>query len=125
MDPLQKKMIYRMVILSLIVKRNRVKALVKDKQAAIEAFGIYVEKWHSDYDAKQQSNARKLAEKDESMVMASGIPYTIIRAGLLQNTPGGKHGFRFKEGSAAKGNLSEEDLLLYVQRHSIRSHKLG
>lgn len=32
-----------MVILSLIVKRIRVKALVKDKRAAMEAFGTYVE----------------------------------------------------------------------------------
>lgn len=32
-----------MVILSLIVKRIRVKALVKDKRAAVEAFGTYVE----------------------------------------------------------------------------------
>lgn len=33
----------QMVILSLIVKRARVKALVKDKRAAIESFGTYVE----------------------------------------------------------------------------------
>lgn len=33
----------QMVILSLIVKRIRVKALVKDKRAAMEAFGTYVE----------------------------------------------------------------------------------
>lgn len=32
-----------MVILSLIVKRTRVKAVVKDRRAAIEAFGTYVE----------------------------------------------------------------------------------
>lgn len=32
-----------MVILLLIVKRIRVKALVKDKRAAVEAFGTYVE----------------------------------------------------------------------------------
>ena len=47
--------------------------------------------------ALMQGNARKLAEKDESIVTDSGIPYTIIRAGLLQNTPGGKEGFSFKE----------------------------
>ncbi|KAK6911875.1 hypothetical protein RJ641_023968 [Dillenia turbinata] len=128
----------QMVILSLIVKRNRVKALVKDKQAAIEAFGTYVEPIAGDAKDKtfvnkalrgvraiicpkicrqgrsgilamMQSNARKLAEQDESTVMASGIPYTIIRAGLLQNTPGGKQGFSFKEGSAAKGTLCKED----------------
>ena len=33
----------QMVILSLIVKKARVKALVKDKKAALEAFGLYVE----------------------------------------------------------------------------------
>ncbi|XP_057977716.1 uncharacterized protein LOC131164491 isoform X3 [Malania oleifera] len=33
----------QMVVLSLIVKRIRVKALVKDKRAAVEAFGTYVE----------------------------------------------------------------------------------
>jgi len=32
-----------MVILSLIVKKARVKALVKDKRVALEAFGSYVE----------------------------------------------------------------------------------
>lgn len=47
--------------------------------------------------ALMNSNARKQAEQDESIVMASGIPYTIIRAGLLQNTPGGQQGFSFNE----------------------------
>lgn len=38
-----------MVILSLIVKRTRIKALVKDKRTANEAFGTYVEVivWYS------------------------------------------------------------------------------
>lgn len=47
--------------------------------------------------AIMNSKARKLAEQDESIVMASGIPYTVIRAGSLQNTPGGKQGFSFKQ----------------------------
>lgn len=34
---------FQMVILSLIVKRSRIKALVKDKRATVEAFGTYVE----------------------------------------------------------------------------------
>ncbi|XP_075664730.1 uncharacterized protein LOC142634317 isoform X4 [Castanea sativa] len=59
--------------------------------------------------ALMKSNARKLAEQDESLLMASGIPYTIIRAGLLQSTPGGQQGFSFEEGSAARRNLSKED----------------
>ncbi|OVA11809.1 hypothetical protein BVC80_637g17 [Macleaya cordata] len=151
----------QMVILSLIIKRARVKALVKDKRAAVEAFGTYVESIAGDVSdtpflkktlrgvrsiicpssegflpdteslkgvqhivllsqlavyrgsngiqALMQSNAKKLAEKNESIVMASNIPFTIIRGGLLQDTPGGQQGFSFKEGSAAQGRLSKED----------------
>lgn len=47
--------------------------------------------------ALMKGSARKLAEQDESILMALGIPYTIIRTGMLQNTPGGKQGFRFDE----------------------------
>ncbi|KAI8544671.1 hypothetical protein RHMOL_Rhmol08G0313600 [Rhododendron molle] len=150
----------QMIILSLIVKRTRVKALVKDKRSAVEAFGSYVEPMAGDTNdrsfqkkalrgvraiicpnegflsqveslkgvehvivlsqlsvyrgtggiqAIMNSKARKLAEQDESIVMASGIPYTVIRAGSLQNTPGGKQGFSFKQGSTAQGRLSKED----------------
>ena len=47
--------------------------------------------------ALMTNNPRKLAEKDETVLMASGIPYTIIKAGMLQNTPGGTQGFSFEE----------------------------
>ncbi|PIN14634.1 hypothetical protein CDL12_12729 [Handroanthus impetiginosus] len=150
----------QMIILSLIVKRVGVKALVKDKRVAMEAFGTYVESMAGDkkdkaflkkalrgvravicpsegflynieswkgiqhvillsqlsvyrdssgIQAVMNSNARKLAEQDENVVKASGVPYTIIRSGSLKNTPGGKQGFCFEEGSAAKGSLSKED----------------
>ncbi|XP_058079127.1 uncharacterized protein LOC131227357 isoform X3 [Magnolia sinica] len=150
----------QMVILSLILKRSRVKALVKDKRAMVEAFGTYVESmagdvsdrsflkkalkgvravicppnvwrilircreherhttYHSSFSgssgiqALMNRNARKLAERDEAAVIASGIPYTIIRAGSLQNSPGGEQGFSFKEGSATQGRLSKEDAAL-------------
>lgn len=55
------------------------------------------------------SKAKKLAEQDEETVITSGIPCTIIRAGLLQSTPGGQQGFTFEEGSAGRGKLSKED----------------
>ncbi|KAG8388418.1 hypothetical protein BUALT_Bualt02G0123800 [Buddleja alternifolia] len=150
----------QMIILSLIVKRIRVKALVKDKRAAMEAFGTYVESMAGDakdetylkkalkgvravicpiegflcnieswkgvehvillsqlsvyrdstgIQAVMISNARKLAEQDENLVKASGVPYSIIRTGVLKNTPGGQQGFCFEEGSASKGSLSKED----------------
>ncbi|OIW17099.1 hypothetical protein TanjilG_20203 [Lupinus angustifolius] len=155
----------QMVILSLIVKRTRVKALVKDKRVALEAFGSYVEFLIIDYvmlvaksmagdtsdnrflkkalrgvrtiicpnhkdnlrffvvtklqlsvysdrsgiQSLLKSNAKKLAEQDESALKASGIPYTIIRTGVLKDTPGGKQGFTFDEGCAASGSLSKED----------------
>ena len=44
-----------------------------------------------------KSNAKKLAEQDESVLKTSGIPYTIIRTGVLQDTGGGKQGFTFDE----------------------------
>lgn len=43
------------------------------------------------------SNTRKLAEKDEQVVIASGIPYTIIQAGTLLDSPGGVEGFNFEQ----------------------------
>lgn len=47
--------------------------------------------------AMMRGSSKKLAEQDESKLMASGLPYTIIRAGALQDTPGGEQGFRFDE----------------------------
>ncbi|KAK6773370.1 hypothetical protein RDI58_028608 [Solanum bulbocastanum] len=155
----------QMIILSLIIKRTRIKALVKDKRVAMEAFGTYVEvaamkpiagdardrsllkkalsgvravicpnegfisnleSWKglqhvillsqlsvyrgsSGIQTIVTANARKQAEQDESLVMASGIPYTIIRTGLLINAPGGNQNFNFKEGCASQGKLSKED----------------
>ncbi|XP_022715255.1 uncharacterized protein LOC111274683 isoform X2 [Durio zibethinus] len=138
----------QMVILSLIVKRTRVKALVKDKRTANEAFGTYVESISGDTSNKifvkkalrgvraiicpnegflssieslkgvehiillsqlsvyrassgiqalMTNDLRKSAEKDEPALVASGIPYTIIRAGMLEKTPGGTQGFNFEE----------------------------
>ncbi|KAK7349279.1 hypothetical protein VNO77_06525 [Canavalia gladiata] len=150
----------QMVILSLIVKKTRVKALVKDKKVALEAFGSYVESMAGDtsdnrflkkalrgvrtiicpnegflssvgslqkvehvillsqlsvfsgksgIQSMMKSNAKKLAEQDESVLKSSGIPYTIIRTGALQDTPGGKQGFTFDEGCASSGSISKED----------------
>ncbi|KAL3618212.1 hypothetical protein CASFOL_038533 [Castilleja foliolosa] len=145
----------QMIILSLIIKRVRVKALVKDKRVAMEAFGTYVESmagntkdniflskalrgvravicpnegflsnidsWKgiqhvillsqesTGIQAVINSNAKKLAEQDEDVAKASGVPYSIIRTGILKNIPGGQQGFCFDEGSAAKGSLSKED----------------
>ncbi|XP_050233707.1 uncharacterized protein LOC126682164 isoform X1 [Mercurialis annua] len=42
----------QMVVLSLIVKRAKVKALVKDKRSAMEAFGTYVESLAGDTSSK-------------------------------------------------------------------------
>jgi hypothetical protein len=47
--------------------------------------------------AIMNSKLKKLAERDEEMVLASGIPCTIIRTGSLQSTPGGERGFDFTE----------------------------
>lgn len=57
---------------------------------------LSVYRGNSGIQAIMNSNARRLAEQDESKLMASGIPYTIIRAGVLKNTPG-QQGFSFKK----------------------------
>ncbi|KAL4195848.1 hypothetical protein AMTRI_Chr04g180330 [Amborella trichopoda] len=151
----------QMVILSLILRRARVKALVNDKRAALDAFGSYVEpisrqgndssgltkaikgvraiicpshegclseiesmrgvqhiillsqlavyKSSSGIQGLMNNKARRLAERDEEAVQGCGIPYTIIQAGLLENSPGGMQGFSFEKDAAAKGRLSKED----------------
>jgi hypothetical protein len=52
------------------------------------------------------SKLKKLAERDEEVVLASGIPSTIIRTGSLQSTPGGERGLDFTEVSA-KGYIGQ------------------
>uniref|UniRef100_A0A0D9VV65 NAD(P)-binding domain-containing protein n=1 Tax=Leersia perrieri TaxID=77586 RepID=A0A0D9VV65_9ORYZ len=170
--------IQKMVMLSLILKRARIKALVKDRRSTEEAFGTYVECMvgnmedksftkkalrgvravicpadgcatycsaipgfsasvtlyypvQLDFDSQpyeilirmqlsvyrgsgglqaiMNSKLRKLAERDEEVVLASGIPSTIIRTGSMQSTPGGERGFDFTEGAATKGRMSKED----------------
>lgn len=46
-------------------------------------------------EAMMNSKARKLAEGDEKAVISSNVPYTIIRTGKLDNSPGGNQGFNF------------------------------
>ncbi|KAG0550744.1 hypothetical protein BDA96_01G364200 [Sorghum bicolor] len=124
----------QMVILALILKRARTKALVKDKRTTEEAFGTYVEdgffseptdlkgvqhivllsqlavyRNSGGLQAIMNGKLKKLAERDEEVVLASGIPCTIIRTGSLQSTPGGERGFDFTEGIATKGRISKED----------------
>lgn len=47
--------------------------------------------------AMMKSSAMKLAEQDELTVKSLDIPYTIIRTGVLTDTPGGTEGFCFEE----------------------------
>jgi hypothetical protein len=51
------------------------------------------------------SKLKKLAERDEEVVLSSGIPSTIIRAASLQSTPGGERGFDFTKVSVQKPSL--------------------
>jgi hypothetical protein len=59
--------------------------------------------------AMMNSKAKKLAEQDENAAISSNVPYTIIRTGKLENSPGGSQGFNFSAGAAAKGSISKED----------------
>lgn len=64
--------------------------------------------------AIMNSKLKKLAERDEEVVLASGIPCTIIRTGSLQSTPGGERGFDFTEVSVRKPSLPQ-CILIIVQ----------
>ena len=64
--------------------------------------------------AIMNSKLRKLAERDEEVVLASGIPSTIIRSASLQTTPGGERGFSFTEVPAQKATLPPIMLRTYA-----------
>ncbi|XP_019058071.1 PREDICTED: uncharacterized protein LOC104813956 isoform X3 [Tarenaya hassleriana] len=59
----------QMIILQLIVKRTRVKALVKDKRKAVEAFGTYVESMSGD--ANDKSFLRKALKGVRAIISPS------------------------------------------------------
>ncbi|KAG6512464.1 hypothetical protein ZIOFF_030575 [Zingiber officinale] len=65
------------------------------------------------FQAIMNSKARELADRDEKAVITAGVPYTLIRTGLLQSVPSGDHAFSFSKGDAAKGNLSKEDAAVF------------
>ncbi|KAH7330925.1 hypothetical protein KP509_20G008300 [Ceratopteris richardii] len=127
----------QLVLLALIVRRVRIRALVRDGKEIVQAFGSYVEVgaladkevvrgvehivFLSQFAAYSNAgvlaallngNARRQAEEDESAIIALGIPCTIIRCASLRDEPGGQKGFEFKKGCARKGAISREDAAL-------------
>ncbi|KAJ7300147.1 hypothetical protein O6H91_Y063800 [Diphasiastrum complanatum] len=124
----------QLIVLSLILKRVRVRVLVKDAKFAISAFGSYIEvgalaqngvlrgvehviflsqlvvlRNEKGIGSILAARARKQAEEDEAAVANFGVPTTIIRTGRLQDEPGGRLGFAFAQGSTLWGTLSRED----------------
>ena len=55
-------------------------------------------------------NAVRVRGKGEELLRSSGLPYTIIRAGWLKDTPGGKQGIRFEQGDTGDGDITREDV---------------
>nr|XP_010936962.1 uncharacterized protein LOC105056453 isoform X3 [Elaeis guineensis] len=93
----------QMVILSLILKRARVKALVKDKQAAVDAFGGYVEPMAGDI------NDRSFLTKALRGVRAIICPSNDGFFSDIGQMKGVQHIVLLSQGVAAKGKLSKED----------------
>ncbi|KAL5682079.1 hypothetical protein ACJX0J_008464, partial [Zea mays] len=56
--------------------------------------------------AIMNSKLKKLANKDEEVVVASGIPCTTIRTSSLQSPPSGERGFNFTEGRKRKEDVA-------------------
>jgi uncharacterized protein YbjT (DUF2867 family) len=48
--------------------------------------------------------------RGENYLRASGVPYTIVRPGGLQDTPGGQRGLIFDQGDRVQGMISREDV---------------
>ncbi|KAG6515366.1 hypothetical protein ZIOFF_025778 [Zingiber officinale] len=87
----------------------RLKARTKGVNHIVLLSQLAYYKGSGGFQAIMNSKARELADRDEKVVITAGVPYTIIRTGLLQSVPSGDHAFSFSKGDAAKGNLSKED----------------
>nr|XP_016441201.1 PREDICTED: uncharacterized protein LOC107766837 isoform X2 [Nicotiana tabacum] len=92
----------QMVILSLIIKRARIKALVKDKRVAMEAFGTYVEPIAGD------TKDRSLLKKALSGVRAVICPNEGFISDI-ESWKGLQHVILLSQGCASQGKLSKED----------------
>ncbi|XP_073220036.1 uncharacterized protein [Cicer arietinum] len=92
----------QMVILSLIVNKSRVKALVKDKRVALEAFGSYVESLAGD---TSDNRFLKKALRGVRTIICPNEGF-ISSVGSLQ---GVKHVILLSQGCAASGSISKED----------------
>eukprot|EP00850_Spirogloea_muscicola_P018194 SM000164S02256 [mRNA] locus=s164:161088:164099:+ [translate_table: standard] len=128
----------QLVVLALILQRERIRALVKSAKAAESAFGPYVEAVEGTVDDPASVDkglrgtravicpakvgvSRKAGrglfaglslrqhEADEEAVLKADLPVTIIRAGRLQDEPGGQRGLRLGQGDELRGSISRED----------------
>eukprot|EP00850_Spirogloea_muscicola_P021923 SM000268S09739 [mRNA] locus=s268:84021:87053:+ [translate_table: standard] len=128
----------QLVVLALILQRERIRALVKSAKAAESAFGPYVEAVEGTVDDLASVDkglrgtraiicpakvgvSRKAGrglfdglslrqhEADEEAVLKADLPVTIIRAGRLLDEPGGQRGLRLGQGDELRGSISRED----------------
>eukprot|EP00850_Spirogloea_muscicola_P012707 SM000083S22754 [mRNA] locus=s83:292754:295675:+ [translate_table: standard] len=128
----------QLVVLALILQRERIRALVKSVKSAESAFGPYVEAVEGTVDDPASVDkglrgtravicpakvgvSRKAGrgifaglslrqhEADEEAVLKADLPVTIIRAGRLQDEPGGQRGLRLGQGDELRGSISRED----------------
>ncbi|XP_020526050.1 uncharacterized protein LOC18439409 isoform X3 [Amborella trichopoda] len=93
----------QMVILSLILRRARVKALVNDKRAALDAFGSYVEP------ISRQGNDSSGLTKAIKGVRAIICPSHEGCLSEIESMRGVQHIILLSQDAAAKGRLSKED----------------
>ncbi|XP_066378803.1 uncharacterized protein [Miscanthus floridulus] len=93
----------QMVILALILKRARTKALVKDKRTTEEAFGTYVECMVGDMEDKS------FTKKALSGVRAVICPADDGFFSELTDLKGVQHIVLLSQGIATKGRISKED----------------
>jgi hypothetical protein len=61
----------------------------------------------------------------EQEVTASGVPYTIVRVGALQDVPGGAMRLEVVPGSTPSGALCREDAATVLAQAALRDPKMG
>lgn len=64
---------------------------------------------HKNHPRDETGNLHEWGLRGEESVRESGLPYTIVRPGLLTHEPGGTRGIRLEQGSDGQGSVSRAD----------------
>ncbi|DBA71979.1 TPA: hypothetical protein ACH3X2_010724 [Trebouxia sp. C0005] len=109
------------VVLQLILARLPIKIITQDAEEAKRGYGPYVTAFAGDVGINQSrginfgalfgtEQALLKDPKRELAVQQSGIPFTIVRAGKIQNRPGSNMQLSISQDDQISGEISREDV---------------